>query len=100
MKEKENEVIDFSKLEAKIKSEPRGLGIKGISKERLESKTEMEKIISITKVSELTGIKYHRLKAALHTNNYIRLTVTEIEELSKVINRTLVALCKKFASIQ
>ncbi len=101
MKEKENEVKDFSKIKAKTKSEPRGLGgLKGISEERRESKTEIEQVLRMQQIAKLTGIKYHRLKDYFNTKKYIRLTVSELEALSKIINTTLVALAKKLKNVQ
>ncbi len=98
MKEKEN---DFSKLEAKQKSKPRGCGgLKGISDERRESRTDIEKVLRLQQIAELTGIKYHRLKDYFNAKKYIRLTVSELEALSGIVNKTLVALGKQLKNVE
>ncbi len=100
MKEKENEIKDFSKLEAKTKSKARGCGLKGISDERRESKTDIEKVLRMQQISQLTGIKYHRLKNYLNAKKYIRLTVSELEALSEIVNKTLVAFAKQLKNVE
>ncbi len=96
-----NENLDFSKIEAKQKEASRGwAGKVGISEERRESKTDIEKVLRMQQISQLTGIKYHRLKNYLNAKKYIRLTVSELEALSEIVNKTLVAFAKQLKNVE